>query len=93
MNSLQILELNNNRIVSINKKLFQNLSNLNILLLNFNQIETIENGSFEDLKKLERLELMNNPITNCSLDCLETNKSCKITLQNVKIRRIRFFDQ
>lgn len=60
--SLQHLDLQHNKIESIESKNLHDLKSLKYLKLSFNKINHISNDSFESLVKLEELHLQNNQI-------------------------------
>lgn len=62
MTSLQHLDLQHNKIESIESKNFHDLKSLRYLKLSFNKINRISNDSFESLVKLEELHLENNQL-------------------------------
>ncbi|CAM4600549.1 unnamed protein product [Caretta caretta] len=63
LGKLEKMELTGNKMSSIKKETFRNLTSLQFLSLLDNQISTIEPGAFEGLSHLQTLLLATNKIT------------------------------
>ncbi|XGW09434.1 hypothetical protein V3C99_011606, partial [Haemonchus contortus] len=64
--SLAILNLDRNRIRTLDSSQFFELRNLTKLIISRNRIETIEEGAFEHLPALKYLDISNNPVSTWS---------------------------
>ncbi|VDO12723.1 unnamed protein product [Haemonchus placei] len=64
--SLSILNLDRNRIRTLDSSQFFELRNLTKLIISRNRIETIEEGAFEHLPALKYLDISNNPVSTWS---------------------------
>ncbi|CAG4919501.1 unnamed protein product [Colias eurytheme] len=62
-NNLREMNLSMNKLVYINKDLFNNYTNLRVLILSKNSISKISSESFSGLTKLETLDLSENNLT------------------------------
>lgn len=65
LESLQVLNINNNSIASVKKETFAGLNNLKHLEMNFNKLENIPDGMFEGLSSIHkiRIYLRSNKLT------------------------------
>lgn len=62
MKRLVTLDLSNNRIESLDRRIFSGLNNLQVLCLYKNRINRIDGNVFSDLKKLTTLNLSDNQL-------------------------------
>ncbi len=78
MNKLLYLQLNKNRISTIEPGTFAELKALRILYLWGNQLTTIESGMFRNLYNLEKLLLNSNKISNIQSGSFSSLFSLKV---------------
>ena len=75
---LYVINLANNRLIRINKGMFQSLDNLAFLDLSSNEIEELEEGCFDDLHSLEFLRIDNNRIEDIDRSLFENLNSIEL---------------
>lgn len=89
LGSLEILDLSNNQIESIEQSVFAGLTSLNTLRLNDNKLFYIEAKSFKFNTKLAILDLSNNYLSTIpSIWTLSNLTDFKMTNQNGKLKII-----
>lgn len=84
LNRLEILNLEDNKLIKIEKNLFNGLNQLKLLSLESNKIIEIDKTVFNGLDNLELVCLNNNPVSNMFPTLLtslcETNSKCDLKI-------------
>ncbi|XP_063924664.1 toll-like receptor 6 [Zophobas morio] len=85
----EVLNLGNNRIVTVDKAAFLGVAKLEVLNLRNNQITTLEEELLVEQLHLKELDLSGNPIANTSDDILPTSLK-KLYLNETYLSEISF---